>query len=268
MVLEQCIGFYNTAPIWLNKQFGIQQFEFPSVDLSTLTTQKIPTNRRLGHQMEFVFQRLISNSELYSIILHNLPVKDDKRTVGEIDFILKNIESERLIHIELTYKFYIIDNSISEPIHRLMGPNRRDMFFTKMQKIKNHQFELLHSPAGKKALQSKNVNSEELEHQCCFKAQLFVPYQITDIHIRPLNKDCVTGFWIRFDDFNSSEFKQHEYYIPTKSEWVVSPSDNVTYSSHFEILMDINLRMLNKNAPMLWMKKDDGAYEKLFVVWW
>ena len=218
--------------------------------------------------MEHVFLQLITFSDAFDILIHNHPIKKGKRTIGEIDFILRERDTGRLLHVELTYKFYLVDPDITEPVHRLMGPNKRDMFFTKMEKIKNRQFPLLHSAEGKKALQKNGIDPEQVEHQCCFKAQLFNPLGTIATHIRPLNKSCISGFWIRFGDFEREEFKVHTYYVPYKSEWVVAPHDDVPWQSHFELLLDLNLRMLKENAPMVWMRRSDTEYEKFFVVWW
>jgi len=268
MVYQQCIGFLNTPPLWLNEQFGIRQFEFPEPQLQSFKEQPIPYTIRLGHQMERVFKQLLEYSGDYEIMVYNLPVKKEKRTIGEIDFILRESEGHKLVHVELTYKFYIVDTSISEPIHRLMGPNRRDMFFTKMEKIKDRQFPLLHSPEGALALEEKGIDHSTIEHQCCFKGQLFIPYGIDKIHIRPLNMKCIVGYWLHFDTFNCTEFQSYEFYIPFKSQWVIQPHNEVDWQNHYTALMDINLRMLKENAPMVWMRKSDREFEKFFVVWW
>lgn len=268
MVKQQCIGFLNTSPLWENNQFGIQQFEFPEIDWSTFQPKIIPERIRLGHQMEYVFKQLVEHSGAYEMLLHNLPIKDGNRTIGEIDFVLRDAQTAELIHIELTYKFYIINPEISEPIHQLMGPNRRDMFFTKMEKIKNNQFQLLHSEEGSKALYNNNIDHDKISHQACYKAQLFEPYGSIPVNIRPLNTECFTGYWLRFEDFKTADFKSYEFYIPYKSQWVIAPHENVQWSTHFETLMDINLRMLEENAPMVWMKKSETEFEKFFVVWW
>jgi len=269
MVEKQCVGFLNTHPLWVNEQFVIQQFDFPKVDLKSFKSEPIPKKIRLGHQMEYVFKQLVAHSSKYEIILHNLPVRKGKQTIGEVDFILKNFQTKELIHVELTYKFYIINPEISEPIHRLIGPNKRDMFFTKMEKIKNEQFKLLHSEEGIKALSNNDIDHSQVTHQACYKAQLFVPFgEDKSANIRPLNQDCVCGYWLRFDDFNTDAFKSHQFYIPLKSEWVIEPHTEVQWRNHFETLMEINLRLLKENAPMVWMKKSETEFEKFFVVWW
>lgn len=268
MIDKRFIGFVNTPALWTNEQFGITQFKFPEIDLTNFQFKSILQRLRLGHQMEQVFLQFVEASSQYDILLHKLPIKRHNRTIGEIDFILQDVKTAQILHIELTYKFYIIDTAISEPIHQLIGPNRRDMFFTKLEKIKQRQFPLSHTAEGREALQQRGIDDAKIEHQCCFKGQLFVPFKASEIYIRPLNKACVQGYWIKFDDFNVEEFRGYSYYIPYKSEWVVPPHQDVEWKSHFEILMDLNLRMIKENAPMIWMRKSEMKIEKVFVVWW
>ncbi len=268
MMDKKSYGFLSTPPLWTKEQFGIRQFEFPTIATDTFRQKPIPTNRRLGHQMEYVFQQLLEHDPSYAVILNNLPIKNEKRTLGEIDFILRDLKTEKLLHVELTYKFYIIDPDISEPIHRLMGPNRRDMFFTKMEKIKNEQFPILHSEEGVAALRARDIDVKSIIHQACFKAQLFYPYNAPKTSIRPLNKACIVGYWLHFDTINGIPFKQCLFYIPFKTEWPIVPHMAVPWISHFELLMELQLRMLKENAPLIWIKKEDDTIEKCFVVWW
>ena len=268
METELCLGFYNTAPLWVKEQFGIKQFDFPQLELSSYLAKQIPEKLRLGHKMEYVFEQLIRFSNQWEVITKNVLIDQDKMRLGELDFILKNKNTQTYYHVELAYKFYIINPEISEPIHRLMGPNKRDMFYTKLDKLKEKQFPLLYSNELSQQLNDLQINPSKVKQEACFKTQLFTPYKDNTISIRPLNKNCIQGNWIRFEDFNTTEFKGFEYYILHKQEWAVLPSEKRTYTSHYETLLNINLRMLKENTPMLWMKKPNGNLEKLFVVWW
>lgn len=268
LVLKQCEGFLNSAPLWRKEQFNMTQFKFPAVDLNNFQTQPIPTKIRLGHQVEYVFKQLIDFCNSYTVLLYNLPIKQGKRTLGEIDFILQDTRTQALLHVELTYKFYIINPDISEPIHQLMGPNKRDMFFTKMEKIKQEQYQLLHTTEGIRALARQEIDHKQIAHQACFKAQLFEPYEGNSYHIRPLNKECIVGYWLRFDAFNNEKFKTYQCYIPSKKEWIIAPHNGVRWNSHYKTLLEINLRLLKENAPMVWLKKAEDEFEKFFVVWW
>ncbi len=268
MSKAQIIGFLNTPPIWKKRQFDIDQFEFPSLKLETFQSAEIPNNLRLGHQMEYVFKQLIEYSEDYKLVLYNLPIRDEKRTLGEIDFILKNKKTNQFIHVELTYKFYLLDPEIPDPIHSLIGPNRRDRFFDKMEKIKNEQFSLLHSTAGINALADHKIDHLKIKHQCCFKAQVFVPYHQKNRNLGVLNKAVMAGYWLRLKDFITTDFIKDQFYIPRKSDWVIAPQEQVSWKSHNEILLEIQSKLKEKRAPMIWRKNARKEFEKCFIVWW
>ncbi len=261
-------GFYYTPPLWTNTQFGIPQFAFPALALSNIGFPSIPDGLRLGHQMEVVFAHLLDTAPKWKLLAKNLLVDVGKTRIGELDFLLQHKESKTVFHIELAYKFYIINPKISEPIHRLMGPNKRDMFFTKLDKLKTKQFPLLFHRSLEERLKSLNINPSDINQEACFKAQLFKPFEAANPSIRPLNVSCITGSWIHFDAFNTAPFKRYKYYVPYKKEWVLPPDLERPYISHFETLMEVNMRMIKENAPMLWIKKTDNSLEKLFVVWW
>lgn len=261
-------AFYNTAPLWTREQFGLPQFEFPSIDMDSVKNVAIPEKLRLGHQMEYVFRHLITTSEAYEVVLANVLIDEGKVRLGELDFILKNNLTNNYLHVELAYKFYIINPNISEPIHRLMGPNKRDMFYTKLDKLKEKQFPLLHHTSLKQKWDALGIDPLEIEQQCCFKAQLFTPLKEEKLAIRPLNTSCHAGYWVRFEQFNTNLFKHYQFYIPAKKEWPLPPDNQVLWNNHYNTLLDIYLKHLKQYAPMLWVRTTEGALFKLFVVWW
>jgi len=260
--------FYDTPPLWEGEKYGILQFVFPQIDLNIFQAGSIPHNLRLGHQMEHVFKQLIGSSTAYEIVVYNLPIKRDKRTIGEIDFILQDTITKQLLHVELTYKFYLIDPKISELTHRLVGPNRRDSFYKKLQKIKSKQFPLVHTEEGGYELCERDIDHLDIVHRCCFKAQIFAPYRNTTMDIGPLNNNCVEGYWLTLDDFGSDEFTMAQYYLPNKSEWVVHPHNQVDWENSSSAREKIEKNHQHNRAPMLWKKSSDGIIEKLFVVGW
>ncbi|MCH9659275.1 MAG: DUF1853 family protein [Bacteroidetes bacterium] len=261
-------GFLASRPLWIKEQFGITQFEFPTVDLSMFSPKDIPTNIRLGHQVEHIFHQLIAYDTTYEVVTHNLPLRRNKITLGELDFILRHQTTQQLLHVELTYKFYILDPSIIEPIQRAMGPNRRDMFFRKMEKTRDHQFPLLFSKEAMNLLSKLNVDASKCVQQCCFLAQLFVPYSSDVMSVYPLNSECIVGYWMTQSHFKQSPFTAYEFYLPRKHEWLQTPHLNVAWLPHDEALIEVNARHLNKHAPMIWIKSNIDPLEKAFVVWW
>ncbi|MCK0191122.1 DUF1853 family protein [Arenibacter sp. F20364] len=261
-------AFFSTPPLWTGELDGLGQFEFPEVGFENFVTVTIPSNLRLGHKIEHIFLQLIQHSPQYKVVAHNIPIRKEKISLGEIDFLLQDVDSQKFMHVELTYKFYVIpENTI--PIERqLIGPNKRDSFYAKKERIINHQIPLLKTPEGISALHRFNIRTSELQHQVCFKSQLFIPFMERNMDVAPLNANCISGKWISFQKFNSSVFFSHKYYIPTKPEWLLEPHLGVKWQVHSEILDLISNRVENKNSPLLWMKSDNLTIEKLFILWW
>ncbi|SHJ01791.1 hypothetical protein SAMN04487911_109102 [Arenibacter nanhaiticus] len=266
--LSRFIGFYETPPLWIGQLNGIQQFVFPEIDFKDFKPQPLPTNLRLGHQLEQVFFQLINSAATYRILAHNTPVRKNKISLGEIDFIVEDLTANLLIHIELTYKFYLVDPNIPEEQQQLIGPNRRDSFFRKKEKIINHQIPLIYSPEGILALSDLGIAQEALQHHVCFKAQLFVPFTNKSTTLPSFNPKCIIGYWFSFQIFESEGFQEFEYYIPAKKEWPIPPHKDVIWSSHFDILPTVRNYMKNEQSLMIWIKKPLRPIEKHFIVWW
>ena len=262
------IAFMETPCLWEGTLFGLTQFEFPKIDLSNFNASPLPDNIRLGHQIEQVFLQLLQHSKKHEVLLHNLPVRNDEKTLGEIDFIVRELSSGQMTHIELTYKFYLLDTSIKDPILRWIGPNRKDGLVNKLEKIKNEQFKLLHSLEGTRVLLDNDIDVDIINHKTCFKAQLFIPYAIENLEISPLNPACVMGYWLRFDDFKKETFQHYQYFLPSKLEWLDQPHNNVDWMDHSEVTPLVKNSLDREYSPMMWLKKSETEFEKVFVVWW
>ena len=92
-------GFLETPPLWVNTQFGLQQFKMPAIDVLSIKRQPIPENIRLGHKMELVFQQCLASQEQYTFLYSNIKIKKDKITLGEIDFLLANRQTRQVVHV-------------------------------------------------------------------------------------------------------------------------------------------------------------------------
>ena len=88
---------------------GLQTFNLSELDLITDLEFQLPNNIRLGHLVEKIVSELIKLSSNYKVLYENIQVIDGKKTVGEIDFIIEELKTKALIHVELAYKFYLFD---------------------------------------------------------------------------------------------------------------------------------------------------------------
>tara|TARA_R110000737_G_scaffold24491_1_gene43203 strand:- start:63 stop:878 length:816 start_codon:yes stop_codon:yes gene_type:complete len=261
-------AFYNTPTLWTGELDGLKQFVFPEIYFENLDMGSIPSKLRLGHKIEHIFLKLIQHSRQYKVIAHNIPIRKEKVSLGEIDFLLQDVDSHQFSHVELTYKFYVISEEATNIEHQLIGPNQRDSFKAKKERIINHQIPLLKTPEATSVLQRFNIKPSELLHQVCFKSQLFVPFMVHNMDLSPFNSNCISGRWIPFHTFKFPEFFKYQYYLPSKQEWLLDPQQGVNWLNHKDVLDLITVGLENKNAPLLWMKSSDYTVEKLFVVWW
>ncbi|MBE7638721.1 DUF1853 family protein [Salegentibacter sp. BLCTC] len=272
-ITKQFEGFLNTPPLWEKDFQEIQQFQLPKVNASQQkpTIAQLPSlaeNFVMGKRVERFFEWIIQQNPTYKLLAGNIQVSRDKITLGELDFLLKELTQKYVYHIEMVYKFYIYDPSFSIEAERWIGPNRKDSLLQKIEKLKEKQFPLLFSPETENLLGDLSLKSEEIIQQTCFKANLFIPREFQFKQLPEVNNSCITGTWLHFKDFNTSAYRDFNYYAPKKQDWPILPKHGTTWFSHSEIIKQIEIVLSNKKAPLLWVKKPGNNYERLFVVWW
>jgi hypothetical protein len=243
---------------------------YPRFDLQDLNTVvdldfDLPTNLRLGHLVEKIVSKLIRTSSNYEMIYENIQIKKDEKTIGEIDFIIEQTSSKQQIHLELAYKFYLLDPSISETfLKNWIGPNRNDSLFEKLEKLKNKQFPLLHNAATAETL--KNLKIELIKQQLFLLASLYIPYDYKT-KLPPEYQKAVKGHYMNYETFVNQNSAEYEYYLPFKKEWGIDPVSNKTWCDLESILEQLKTNLEEKQAPLCWQKKGDD-YVQFFIVWW
>ncbi len=220
----------------------------------------------LGKRMEVFFHHYLTYHEQYEIINHSIQLIDNKVTIGELDFIVKN--EERFLHIELAYKFYLFDPSIlsKDNMGKWIGPNRNDSLVKKLTKLKEKQFPLLYSKEGKAFLNNHHISIDSVDQELLLLGKLYLPYNYKE-HNWMLNKACFDGLWMRFNLFKHIEHVDVEFFIPRKFNWHINPTHHNIWLSKEHILVQINEQMMAKKSVLVWLKQND-KYEKLFIVWW
>ena len=244
---------------------GIDTFDLSSLDLPTEIDFELPTNLRLGHLAEKVVAELLKLSSNYKVLFENKQIIKDKETIGELDFILEEIKTKQLIHMELAYKFYLFDPSISSNgIHHWIGPNRKDSLVEKLDKLKQKQFPLLNHPSTKSILHE--INLDEIKQSLCLLASLFVPYNYNERFEESIQVG-ITGYYLNYEEFIRLNHEDVVYYIPSKTEWGIAPSDGDVWERFEDVIKIVEESIKQKQAPLCW-KKSKNFYEAFFIVWW
>ena len=257
-------GFRNTPFLWEASLEGLEMFEPKGGSTPDYPKIETTVHIRLGKLIEqFVLFELSQNSSA-QVLGATLQVFHDKRTIGELDCLIKQCDQN--LHLEIVYKFYLYDPSISPELNRWIGPNRNDSLVQKLQKLKEKQLPLLHHPEAVKRLSELKLNSSKFTQQLYFKAQLFVPLNTQQVHFPFVNEQCIAGFYLRPDDLTF--FQDHLFYIPSKLDWLIEPELNVLWLSFQSFEEAFRKLHVAHKSPLCWMKSSEGQLQKFFIVWW
>lgn len=109
--------------------------------------------RLLGKRFELLIRFWLEQSPHFRLHASGVPLYDAGKTVGEVDFILEEVDSGTWTHLEVACKFYLGYNN-SKQWHDWRGPNAQDTLKLKMDKL-DRQLSSLETPAGQAFLQEK-----------------------------------------------------------------------------------------------------------------
>lgn len=239
---------------------------------ATLNTWKNSISPRLvlGKRVEHFLNYYLENNSPYKVLAQNIQVFDEKITLGELDFLIQDTRTQQIIHLEQVYKFYLYVPTAN--LHQndpWIGPNYKDSFQQKMDKLTQKQFPFLYQTATKNALKHLQLDFTKIQQQLSFKAALFLPFDQKINPFETINNKCIEGVWMRLTDFEQQNtFYKAQFFLPEKQDWGVDPKYNSTWFSYDSILDQIKASLLQKRAPLCWLKTTENTYQKLFVVWW
>lgn len=257
-------GFRHTPFLWIDLLQGLQMYKADERIIADSPRLDSSTHFRLGKLIEQFVLFEWQQDDSIQLLKSNVQIFRDQITIGELDGLIKKMG--RYIHLEIVYKFYLYDPSITTALNRWIGPNRNDSLVQKLQKLKDKQFPLLYHTETKKLLNDLHVKAEEFQQQLYFKAQLFVPFHSLDAAFPFINNDCIQGFYIRFGELYL--FTHHSFYLPSKLDWLIEPHVDVSWVSMKPFQAQVSTFLESTKAPLCWMKSPAGKIQKFFVVWW
>lgn len=264
--LLQYQGYSDTESLFTLYNNPFSQSLFSLKTCKTPANIDIKENLMLGKRVEEFFKLQIHETKHLKILLENIQIQKEKRTIGELDFIIKDNNTQAIKHIEISYKFYLYDPNIGDnELSRWIGPNRNDDLLKKINKLSSHQFPMLFTPESKEKIK---IDTENIIQEVFFKAQLYIPYTLSEVNFSQINPKAICGFYISFKDFCSSKLIDLEFYIPKKQHWLISPKENSTWHSFKTILNSLKETIDNKKSPLVWTKNKDGLTNRLFITWW
>ncbi|WP_432459481.1 DUF1853 family protein [Agarivorans sp. QJM3NY_25] len=105
----------------------------------------IKPHPRLGLYFEQLWRALIKRHPDWQLLADNIPVQENGKTLGAIDFLLVNHRQQKVEHWELALKFYLAVKSNSSA-YDYVGPNLQDRLSNKLSKLLLKQIPLGRHP--------------------------------------------------------------------------------------------------------------------------
>lgn len=269
-LIKQYRGFLDTPSLFEEiENFNLFSFsERNTKILNGLKLNSIPENLVLGKRVELFFQESVENSKNFNILSANLQIIENKVTLGELDFLIKDTLLNQFIHVELVYKFYLYDPELTGELQRWVGPNRRDTLLYKVKKLQEKQLPLLQNKATQHYLKELNLPFKEFVQQVCFLGKLYVPVKLYGSHFSEVNNKCIVGFWLNLGSFKECHQQYDVYCLPKKENWLIHPENNDVWISFAESITLIEKSLQNKKSLLCWKKTPANKFEQFFIVWW
>lgn len=253
-------------------KLSLNEFPFTSFSTSELTTENLsidfPAKKMLGKQAETIFESWLKHTKHYQLVAANIQVQGATQTLGELDYIAIDSETNSILHIELACKFYVLDETLGKNIsEQWIGPNRKDRLVDKIAKLRTKQFPLLHRKETVSALALFQLDLSAVQQQYCLKAFLFVPKGFQQDALPKHFQECLVGYYIHWEKLDSELDETALFALPHKKEWLLPPESLTTWISFSEAKEAIKSSIAEKRSPFVY-KKTSGSIEKFFVVWW
>ncbi|MDO8861975.1 DUF1853 family protein [Haliea sp. E1-2-M8] len=133
---------------------------------------------RLGLYFEQLWQFFLTADSETELLAHNLPVRNNGRTLGEFDCLYYCHQRARPVHLELAVKYYLgwrCTSAGPDPsaAREWLGPNTVDRLDLKLERLLQHQSRLSLDPAGRALLASHGL--EHPLREIALRGALFQP---------------------------------------------------------------------------------------------
>ncbi len=131
---------------------------------------KTTKSHRLGHYFEALVTFWLQTTSSYELLLSQFPLRNQHRTLGEIDYLVRDLSTGKIIHIEVAVKFYLGKDGLND-MANWHGPGLQDRLDKKFDHLCNHQTQLSRK-------HPELVPYAVDEYACIVKGRLFYPPDI------------------------------------------------------------------------------------------
>ncbi|MFT4543664.1 MAG: hypothetical protein ACI9UR_001950 [Bacteroidia bacterium] len=168
----------------------------------------------MGKYFEQLLLFILDKDPRFEVLLANHQIIEDKTTIGELDIILKDLQSNTVQHWEICLKYYLQSQPTTEQ-QMMLGPGAKDNMDRKVRKLIDHQIKLSQHPSIKYL-----IGTENIESKLFMKGQLFYHLGQKEVIALDANPRSETGYWCFHSGLKTMLSKKHKYLIINKPNWI------------------------------------------------
>lgn len=216
--------------------------------------------RLLGKYFETLVEFWLINSPGKELLAANVQVEENHFTIGEIDFIYRDLLTGEIIHLEAAGKFYMSSENISR-CDSFIGPNTNDNLGRKLDKLLNGQVKLSQNGSAKSLLNKLGINGK-ITPAVLLKGYLF--YHADDLygnnitlpeHAEPKHRK---GWWIRQSEKEKFFSGDKHWIILERSKWIspVYGNDYGEVLTSSQLLKKLSTYFTDNTYPLIIIEVD------------
>lgn len=198
---------------------------------------------RVGRYFEALISFWLSQCRGLEMLGESIQVRDDERTIGEVDFLFRSSDGE-VCHWEAAVKFFLHHEG-GQGSH-FPGPNAADNFERKATRLFGHQLPLsvVHFP-------------EVSRREAFVKGGLFLHQSESATPRLPdrMGKHCVMGIWFRAGEDMPVVWERRVGHVVAKPHWlgsmVVGEGDSPDLLPLAELVDRIRRQLTGSSSPVL-----------------
>jgi hypothetical protein len=224
----------------------------------------------LGKYFEALFEFYLYKSPFKELIASNIQINSNGKSIGELDFIYRDLIEDKIIHLETAGKFFITNRSNDGKV-QFLGPNPNDSLQEKLDKISSTQITLTKTEEGKEALRKLGI-SEKIFPRALFKGYIFYLKGI-EVKTNFLNPNHLKRKAIRLQEIEYLGHISDRWKILDRKEWVspFATREESILNETDTVVEKIKKYFRDDNYPLLisQISEEEGCFfekERYFVL--
>lgn len=155
-------------------------------------------DKRLGPYFEQLWLYWLKHNGRFQCLANNVQIHDDTRTLGELDLIVKDTQTNEIEHWELAIKFYLGIEPLTEGTN-WFGPTLNDRLDKKFIQLNTKQLTFVQTPNAQAFCEEQHwvVSRSRLISKGC----LFMPHHAKPCEPACINSNHVQGTWSSINEF-------------------------------------------------------------------